>query len=226
MAAADQNLIPPLLALAEIYLQPPNSTITADIAQAMHFYQRAADLGSAPAQVALGTIFSKGLLGKSDYNQAVGWYKRAADTGEPDGEFALGVSYAMGHGVAVDYGLARRWLTAAANQGQLEAQYDLAIICEQGNGAPPDREMAAHYYQMAAERGMAKAQYRYGLMLAKGTSGGDRINAYKWLALAQNAIKESSPALSDVKKNMSPQEIAQAEQDLSSWRSAHGLSKR
>ncbi len=224
-AAADQNLIPPLLALAEIYLQPPNSTITADVSKGMQYYQRAADLGSAPAEVALGTIFSKGLLGKADYDQALGWYKKAADKGEPDGEFALGVSYAMGHGVPVDYALARRWLTAAANQGQIEAQYDMAIICEQGNGAPPDRSMAAHYYQMAADRGMAKAQYRYGLLLAKGSAGSDRIAAYKWLTLAQNSIKESSTALSDLKKNMSPQEIAQAEQDLSNWRLAHGLSK-
>ena len=222
-AAADQNLIPPLLALAEIYLQPPPATVTADVGKAVQYYQRAADLGSAVAEVALGTISSKGLQGKVDFDQAFGWYQKAAAKGEPDGEFALGVSYAMGHGVAVDYGLARRWLTAAANQGQIEAQYDLAIICEQGNGAPPDRDSAAHYYQMAADRGMAKAQYRLGAMLAKGPSAGDRIAAYKWLALSQNSVKESAAALGDVKKNMSPQEIAQAEQDLVSWRSAHGL---
>jgi uncharacterized protein len=225
-AAADQNLIPPLLALAELSLQPPTSTMTVDVNKAMRYYERAASLGSAVAEVTLGTIFSRGLPGKVDYAQAIEWYKKAAGHGDPDGEFALGVSYALGHGVAVDYAEARHWLDAAATQGQIEAQYDLAIICEQGNGAQPDRDRAAHYYQMAADQGMAKAQYRYGLLLAKGPSSSDRIAAYKWLMLAGNSVKESAEALSTVKKSMSSQEIAQAEQDVTNWRSTHGDKKR
>jgi len=225
-AAADQNLVPPLLALAELSLQPPNATMTADVNKAVQYYEKAASLGSAAAEVTLGTIYSRGLPGKVDYAQAVQWYTKAADRGDPDGEFALGVSYALGHGVAVDYTLARRWLTAAANQGQIEAQYDLAIICEQGNGAPPDRDLASHYYQMASDQGMAKAQYRFGLLLAKGASGSDRIAAYKWLTLAGDSVKESSEALNGLKKSMSPAEIAQAGQEVENWRSAHGHSKR
>jgi len=225
-AAGDHNLIPPLLALGETYLQPPSPEITTDVNKAIEYYQRAANLGSAVAEVTLGTIYSKGLTGKVDYSQAFGWYQKSASKGWPDGEFAVGVSYAMGHGVPVDYGQARRWLTAAANQGQIEAQYDLAIICEQGNGAPPDRELASHYYQMAAERGMAKAQYRYGVLLAKGTASADKIAAYRWLTLAETTVKESASALGDVKKNMSAQEIAEAEQDVAQWRSAHGTEKR
>jgi TPR repeat protein len=222
-AAADQKLIPPLLSLAELYVQPPNAAVTADLNKAMQYYQRAADLGSPEAEVSLGTIYSKGLSGKVDYDQAAGWYRKAADKGYADGEFALGVSYAMGRGVPVDYAQARHWLEAAANQGQVEAQYDLAIMCEQGNGAAPDRGLAAHYYEMAADRGMAKAQYRYGLMLAKGrSSGSDRVAAYKWLTLAGDAVKENSGALEDVKKSMSPQEIAQADQEVANWRAARG----
>ncbi|HTR26948.1 MAG TPA: AMIN domain-containing protein [Terriglobales bacterium] len=224
-AAADQNLVPPILALAEIYLQPPNPSIAVDVNKGMQYYQKAASLGSAVAEVALGTMYTKGMTGKIDYDQAVGWYKKAAAQGEPDGEFALGVSYAMGHGVPVDYAEARRWLTPAANQGQIEAQYDLAIICEQGNGAPPDHEMAAHYYQLAADRGMAKAQYRFGMMLAKGSSSSDRVASYKWLALSQDSIKESAGELSKVKKSMTAQEIAQAEGQITSWKSAHGGGK-
>jgi uncharacterized protein len=219
-AAADQNLIPPLLALAEISIQPPSPTLPTNVNKAVDYYQKAAGLGSAAAEVALGTIFSKGMQGKVDYAQAAGWYTKAAQQGEPDGQFALGVSYALGHGVPVDYAQARRWLAAGAGQGQVEAQYDLAIICEQGNGAPPDRDQAAHYYQMAADQGMAKAQYRFGLMLARGSTGSDRIAAYKWLTLAQNSIKESSPALNDLKKSMNAQEIVEGEQDVTNWRAA------
>ena len=225
-AAADQNLVPPTLTLAEIYIQPPAAGIAVDIRKGMHYYEKAASLGSAPAEVALGTMYTKGLTGKIDYENAVSWYKKAAEHGDPDGEFALGVSYAMGHGVAVDYAEARRWLTGAANQGQLQAQYDLAIIFEQGNGAPPDPDMAAHYYHLAADHGMAKAQYRFGMMLAKSASRSDKVAAYKWLALSQNSIKESAAALGDVKKTMTAEEIVQAEEQVANWKSAHDAAKR
>ncbi|MGB9235258.1 MAG: AMIN domain-containing protein [Terriglobales bacterium] len=220
--AADQNLVPAILDLAELFLRPPNSTLVADVGKAVQYYEKAADLGSAVAQATLGTIFTRGLSGKVDYEQAVKWYRKAADQGEPDGELGLGVMYALGHGVPVDFEEARRLLTAAADRGQIEAQYDLAIMCEEGKGAPADRDLAAHYYQMAAERGMAKAQYRYGLLLVKSSeSPGSRITAYKWLMLAQDSIKESASALSDLRKSMNEKEISEAERDVDSWRLSH-----
>ncbi len=220
--AANQNLVPAILDLAEISLQPPTPAMAADVATAVQYYEKAADLGSAIAQATLGTIFTKGLPGKVDYDQAVKWYRMAAEQGEPDGELGLGVSYALGHGVPVDFEEARRLLTTAADKGQIEAQYDLAIMCDEGKGAPADQDLAAHYYQMAADRGMAKAQYRYGLLLAKNrASRSNRIAAYKWLMLAQGSIKESSPALSDLRKSMNEQETSEAEQEVDNWRLAH-----
>ncbi len=225
--AADQNLVPAILDLAEISLRPPTSTRTADVGRAVQYYEKAANLGSAIAQATLGTIFTKGLLGKVDYEQAVKWYRKSAEQGEPDGELGLGVSYALGHGVPVDFEEARRLLTAAAVKGQIEGQYDLAIMCEEGKGAPADQDLAAHYYQMAADRGMAKAQYRYGLLLAKSNeSRTNRIAAYKWLMLAQGSIKESSPALSDLRKSMNEQETSEAEREVDNWRLAHRATER
>jgi len=221
-AGADQNLVPAIVDLAEFSLEPPDSKIPRDTAKAVEYYEKAASLGSVVAQVRLGTIFTKGLPGKVDYEEAANWYRKAADQNDPDGELGLGVSYALGRGVPVDFEEARRLLSAAANRGQVEAQYDLAIMCEEGQGAPADRDMAARYYEMAADRGMVKAQYRYGVMLAKSTeSGNNRIAAYKWLMLAQDSIKESSPMLSKVRKSMSSEEIDKAERDVDTWRLAH-----
>ncbi len=204
------------------FFAPPIRHLMADVGKAVQYYEKAANLGSAVAQATLGTIFTRGLSGKVDYEQAVKWYRKAADQGEPDGELGLGVMYALGHGVPVDFEEARRLLTAAADRGQIEAQYDLAIMCEEGKGAPADRDLAAHYYQMAAERGMAKAQYRYGLLLVKSSeSPGSRITAYKWLMLAQDSIKESASALSDLRKSMNEKEISEAERDVDSWRLSH-----
>lgn len=221
-AAAEQNLEPAILELADFYLQPPDSTTPRDVDKAVRYYMQAADLGSASAQATLGTIFTRGVQGKVDYDQAAQWYQKAAAQGEANGELGLGVSYALGHGVSVDFGEARRLLTASANQGILEAQFDLAIMCEEGHGAPADRDLAAHYYQMAAERGMGKAQYRYGLLLSRGSkSSDDRVAAYKWLMLSQDSIKESTSALSELRKSMGAQEIAQAEREVDNWRLAH-----
>jgi hypothetical protein len=221
-AAADQNLVPAILDLAEISLQPPDSSMPADIAKAVAYYEKAADLGNPVAQAALGTVLTKGLTGKVDYDQAVMWYRKAADQGDPDGELGLGVSYALGRGVPVDYDEARRLLTAAADKGQIEAQYDLAIMYEEGKGAPADPDIAEHYYQMAADRGMVKAQYRYGLLLSKRNgSSTNRIAACKWLMLAQDSIKDSSSLLSDLRKSMSGQEVAEAEREVDNWRLIH-----
>lgn len=221
-AAADQNVVPAMLDLAEFSMRPPDPTLTQDVAKAVKYYEKAADAGNVLAQVNLASIYSKGFEGKPDYAQAVMWYRKAAEQGDRDGQFGLAVCYALGRGVPVDYEEARRWFTSAADQGQVQAQFDLGVIYEEGQGVPADRDVAAHYYELAAEKGMGKAQYRYGVLLARTKeSRTDRVAAYKWLMLAQDSIKESSPVLSDVRKSMSEPEIAEAEREIDSWRLAH-----
>jgi TPR repeat protein len=220
--AADQNLVPAMMDLAEFSMRPPDPSLAKDVPKAVKYYEKAADSGNAMAQINLATIFSKGIDGKPDYEQAAKWYQKAAAQGDRDGEFGLGVSYALGRGVPVDYEQARRWFTSAADQGQVQAEFNVAIMYDEGKGIPADRDLAAHYYEMAAEKGMVKAQFRYGMLLARTTeSHNDRIAAYKWLMLAQDSIKESSSALSDVRKSMSEPEIAEAEHEVDSWRLAH-----
>ena len=220
-AAAEQNVLPALLDLADFYMHPPASAI-ADVDHAIPYYQKAAELGSARAQVILGNIFGKGLQGKPDYEQSVNWYRKAAEQGEPDGECGLAIRYALGQGVPVDLQEARRLFMAAADQGQLDAQYNLAIMGEEGKGGPADRALAAHYYQLAAEQGMIKAQFRLGQLLASdGESRSNRVSAYKWLTLAQDSIEESSAALNNLRKSTNEQEIAEAEREVDTWRIAH-----
>ncbi len=218
--AADQNLLPALLDLAGYYARPPEGT-TADISRAAQYFEKAGQLGNARAQAILGNIFAMGLEGKPDYDQAVKWYRMAADQGQADGEFGLGVRYAFGESVPQDLQEARRLFIAAADQGQLSAQYDLGTIFEEGNGVPADRSLAAHYFQLAAEQGMPKAQFRLGRLLAAEKNSSDQIAAYKWLMLAQESVKESSPLLNDLRKAMNPQDVVEAERGVDSWRITH-----
>ena len=221
-AAADQNVLPAILDLARAYMHPSDSKTAPDIVRAIHYYEKAADLGSGIAETILGTIFADGMQGKPDYEQSVKWYRKATEQGQPDGEFGLGLRYALGQGVQLDLEEARRLFTAAADQGQVDAQYDLGIVYEEGKGTPADRSRAEHFYQLAADQGMPKAQFRLGRLLAsKQQSGSERVSAYKWLMLAQDSIKESFAPLSDLRKSMNTQEINEAEREVDTWRLAH-----
>ena len=220
-AAADQNVLPAILDLARIYMHPSDSSAP-DIDRAIRYYEKAADLGSGIADAILGTIFANGMQGKPDYDQSVKWYRKAAEQGQADGQFGLGLRYALGQGVPLDLEEARRLFTAAADQGQMDAQYDLAIVYEEGKGTPADPSLAEHFYQLAANEGMPKAQFRLGRLLAsKQQTRSDRVSAYKWLMLAQDSIKESFAALSDLRKSMNEQEITEAEREVDTWRLAH-----
>jgi TPR repeat protein len=220
-AAADQNVIPATLDLAAFYLHPPDGT-PPDVGRAIHYYEKAANLGSLPAMAKLGELFANGAQGKPDYEQAVTWYRKAAEQGQPDAQFGLALRYALGQGVPLNLEEARRLFVAAADQGQPAAQYNLATMYEEGKGASPDQALALHYYQLSADRGMPQAQFRLGRLLASNKeSRANQVSAYKWLMLSQNLSKESSPLLADLRKSMTREEINDAERQVDNWRIAH-----
>jgi uncharacterized protein len=220
-AAAEQKVVPATLDLAAFCLHPRDGS-AADVGRAIHYYEKAAALGSASAEAMLGSIFAGGVDGKPDYEQAVKWYRKAAEQGQPDAQFGLGLRYSLGQGVPLDLDEALRLFTAAADQGQAGAQYNLAAMYEEGKGTSRDRSLAARYYQLAADQGVPQAQFHLGRLLADNKeSRGDQVSAYKWLMLAQDSIKDSLPVLSDLRKSMSQEEISEAEREVDQWRVAH-----
>ena len=134
----------------------------------------------------------------------------------------MGARYLLGQGVPQDFDEARRWLTPAANRGHPYAQLLLANMLEAGQGGPVDIASAAKYYESAANFGVAPAQYRLGLLLASDRGNGTSlVSAYKWLVLAQDAVKQSATTAQEVRKSLTPPQVAQAEHDIDEWRSAH-----
>ncbi len=220
-AAAEQNVLPATLDLADICLHPLDGTAP-DVSRAIHYYQKAAELGSVPAEAMLGNIFASDLVGKPDYEQAVKWYRKAAEQGHPDAEFGLALRYELGQAVQPDPQEALRLFTAAADQGHPEAQYDLATMYDEGKVVTADPILATHYYELAADQGLSHAQFHLGQLLA-GNKGSrtDQVSAYKWLMLAEGSIRESSPVLSDLRKSMNPEEINEAEREVDNWRIKH-----
>ena len=128
----------------------------------------------------------------------------------------------LGQGVPQDLEEARRWLTTAANRGHPYAQFLLANMFEAGEGGPVDAAAAAKYYEPAANYGIAQAQYRLGLLLASDHSNETSlVSAYKWLVLAQDAVKQSATTAQELRKSLTPPQLAQAEHEIEEWRTAH-----
>jgi hypothetical protein len=199
---------------------PPNPQL------ALPRLKRGAELGDAISQAILGDIFSSGRLLPADYEQAARFYKLAAEQGQRDGQFGLAVRYVTGQGLPKDEGEALRWFTAAANQGHADAQYDLGTMYELGQGTEATLSSALYFYKLAAQQGVVKAQYRLGILLTKGSGvEPDRVAAYKWFMLSQDTIKSSATELNELRRSMSPQEIAEAEHQVDAWRNEHRKSR-
>ncbi|MGA7398627.1 MAG: AMIN domain-containing protein [Candidatus Sulfotelmatobacter sp.] len=217
--AADQGLLPAMLELGKWDLQPEHGK---NLDAAINWYKKAADLGDASAQAALGDIFSDQEFARVDFAQAVIWYRMAADRGDRAGELGLGTRYLLGQGVPQNLEEARRWLTPAANQGHPYAEFLLAKMFEAGQGGPADAAAAARYYERAANYGIPEAQYRFGLLLASDrTNATSLVSAYKWLVLAQQSVKESGASAQEVRRLLTTTQIAQAEGEIDEWRSGH-----
>jgi TPR repeat protein len=71
-AAANQNLPPALFDLATFYMNPPDGTPD-DAGRALHYYEKAADLGMAQAQFRLGELLARNKESPSDRVSAYKW---------------------------------------------------------------------------------------------------------------------------------------------------------
>jgi len=217
--AAEQGSVPAMLELARLDLRAEH---VGNVDAAIVWFRKAAGLGDATAQAELGDIFVDPKFGHVDYSQAVIWYRKAADQGQREGEFGLGARYFLGQGVPQDMQEAQHWLTPAADRGHPYAEFLLAKLFERGEGGPVDAASARKYYEPAANFGIAEAQYRLGLLLASDRSNETGlISAYKWLVLAQDTVKESASSAQELRKLLTPQQVAQAEQGIDEWRIAH-----
>jgi TPR repeat protein len=95
---------------------------------AIDSFRRSAELGYAPAQVALGYLLDTGTLMAGSQSQAIDWYKKAASQGDTLASWMLGRRYYLGGGVPQDINAARKWLEPAAGQGNPFAAYFLGRI--------------------------------------------------------------------------------------------------
>ncbi|WP_346209919.1 tetratricopeptide repeat protein [Aeromonas salmonicida] len=207
-------------------------------------YQRAANAGSAEAELWLGMAYMAGkqvpedpALGRywlelaaghgsheAEYQlslqpveqeQQVYWLKKAADGGVTQALFELAeLQHKQG---ALEH--ARASYAKAAEQGHIAAQYTYGEMLRLGQGGKEDYELALKQYRLAAQQGDRMAQYRMGTLREEGLGAPrNRVHAYAWLSLAATeGMPEAVQARDELEAAMTKPEVKQAQKLSTHW---------
>jgi TPR repeat protein len=180
-----------------------------------------AEQGDAAAQNILGDLSAHGKGVPQDYAQAAKWYRQAADQGLAVAQCNLAALYAAGAGVKTDPAEAVSWYRKAAVQGSADAQYNLAQMLSMGIGAKRDIREAIRLYNLAAEQGDGLSQFNLARRYQAGKDvSPDRVEAYFWFSLAAVSGVEGASEMRDVlKKEMTRQQVAEAERKIAGFKS-------
>jgi len=190
-----------------------------------------AEAGDPVAMFSLAIAYDAGRDVPLDRREAAKWYLRSAEAGFSEAQNSIGSMYQAGEGLEKDLGKAFTWYEKAAKQGHLEALHNLAFLYDEGLGLPQDNNKAIELYIKAAESGFVKSMLNLGIMHRQGDGvPANSIEAYKWLDLARFYTQNSKDMqlkwhvrgqLDELRKTMSPTDIAAAEKLTAEWDRAH-----
>ena len=155
-----------------------------------------------------------------DFATALREWRPLAEQGDALAQYNLGVLYRKGRGVLQDDVHARQWYKKAAAQGQAKAQFNLGTLYLNGEGVPKDYQQALRWFRLAADQGEALAQTKIGIMYDDGQGvPRDFVQAHKWYNLAaMNGDKPAAELRDALAKQMTPAQIAEAQQLAREWK--------
>ncbi|MGL5841570.1 MAG: tetratricopeptide repeat protein [Aeromonas hydrophila] len=173
------------------------------VSECLDWFEHAAKLDHAEAQLVLARWYSKQLGADTD---AIKWLERAAELGNRDAQYLLGERYQQGRGVTKRPDLAQRWNDKAAAQqqpdallwqakqvapanafaayqraasaGSAEAELWLGKAYLAGKQVPTDPALGRYWLELAASHGSHEAEYQLSLQQV------DREQQIEWLARA------------------------------------------
>jgi TPR repeat protein len=103
------------------------------MAQAVQWYTRAADAGSAIAMLNLGVLYDSGRGVAKDGATAMQWYRRAAALGELDAIYSLGAHLVNGDLGEKDAAAGMEWIRRAADRGHALSKAALVTLAPTSN---------------------------------------------------------------------------------------------
>ncbi|PST27249.1 peptidoglycan-binding protein [Mesorhizobium plurifarium] len=124
-----------------------------DRAEAVKWYQRAADAGVVPAEYRLASLYEKGAGVQRDGAKAKALYLKAAAAGNASAIHNLAVMLAGSRDGAPDLAEAAKWFEKAANFGVRDSQFNLAVLYARGDGVARNLEDSYKWFAIAARDG-------------------------------------------------------------------------
>jgi hypothetical protein len=212
------------------YAKGRSAFVKGDYAIAGAEFEAAAKVGSVQAMAALGSMYAEGLGVERDDQRAFEWYLRAAEGGNITAQGVVARLYSTGQGTPKNDANALLWARRAAEKGDAESQYIMGVRHAGGLGVKRDSGEALLWFGAAAEQGLVRAQYGLGFLLAQGAAAAKdpthsqrmRLEAYKWLLIAQRAGDAgAAKGVAAVKALMSPAQIAEAEKNAAEFELIH-----
>jgi TPR repeat protein len=158
---------------------------------ARDYIRRSAELGFAPAQVALGYFYETGTILTREPQLGAEWYKKAAQQDDVLGEWLLGRAIFAGETSLRDLNEASDWLKKAAAHNDPFGQYLLGMIRLERN----DYGQAVEWFRKSAHQGLPQAQQQLALLLKQGKSmEPNKFDAYVWLLVSFDAGNRATAA--------------------------------
>ena len=165
-----------------------------NLAEALKWYRRGADLDDVSSQTHLAEMYLEGWGVERDLSQALRWFMPSARKGYALSEYKVGLVYQRGDAkVPRDLPQAISWFNRAAEKGFARAQNDLGVLYEEGAGVSRNYAEAARWYRLAAEQGWALAQINLALLYEAGKGlDRDREEAFYWYQAGHAGALERS----------------------------------
>ncbi|MDM5130882.1 sel1 repeat family protein [Aeromonas piscicola] len=212
--------------------------------EAFSFYQRAANAGSAPAQLWLGQAYLAGEKVVQDLALGRYWLELAAGNGSHEAEYQLSLQQsdaaAREHWLTRaaeggfsqaqlalaewlqergDLAAARQHFSQAAAQGNVDARYAYGEMLRLGLGGKEDYAQALKQYRLAANAHHRSAQYRMGMMREQGLGAPrNRLHAYAWYLLAAtDGNHDATKARDELEKGMTEKEKSAGQKLAQHW---------
>jgi TPR repeat protein len=190
-------------------------------AEALAWFERAADAGSAEARYWVGVMQSAGEGTEKNPAQALESWRRSAEAGHGPALGALAVAYATGAGTEKDLTEAVRWARLGAQKNEMHSQAVLGRAYLLGaGGLPRDMREFVHWTRRAAVQGERAAQATLGRAYIDGVGvPQDYVQAHMWFNLAAaRGVGAAAKQRDEVAGKMTPDQIAEAQKLARAWR--------
>ena len=184
--------------------------------------------GDVDAMHMLGLSLSNGLGISRNNEAATKWYRKAAELGHMQAQTCLAWNLEKGIGVTQSGEDAIKWYLKAAEQGDAKAQFNLGMSYANGNNVQKNEIQSMKWYLKSAEQGILKGQVNVSVLygMGKGVPKNNKL-AYMWANIAAaNGAKRAKGIKTLLSKDMTKEQIAEAQKLSREWMAKHSEKNR